>query len=59
MRKKNMLTKYFKQKIFLEHFGHTSFLHSFFKTFFGFSKMDIFKMSKIKNPKKLLEKTSY
>ncbi len=45
-----MLTNYFTKKRNLEHFRHKSlFTTPFFKTFFGFLKLDIYKMSKIEN----------
>ena len=45
-----MLTNYFTKKRILEHFRHKSlFSNLFFKTFFGFLKLDILKMSKIEN----------
>ena len=45
-----MLTTFFEEKRILERFRHKSlFTTPFFKTFFGFLKMDIFKMSKIEN----------
>jgi hypothetical protein len=45
-----MVTNIFTKKRYLEHFRHNSlFAKRFFKTFFGFLKMDIYKMSKIEN----------
>ena len=40
-----------------KHYALGRFFHVFFQTFFKKSKLDIFKMSKIKNLKKVSEKT--
>ena len=51
-----MVTNYLAKKRFLEHFSHKSlFSKPFFKTFFGFLKLDIFKMSFFQNPPDFLK----
>jgi hypothetical protein len=52
-----MLTKMKTLKFQSKHYALGRFFHVFFQTFFKKSKLDILKMSKIKNLKKVSEKT--
>ena len=51
-----MVTNNFAKNRILEHFRHKSlFSKPFFKTFFGFLKLDILKMSFFQNPPDFLK----